>query len=440
MVHENISLTKAEGNKAHVLIGTIVAVGSIEEDTPDIGTANVDIDSHGLVENVPIFYHCEGDKAASAGGFKIGDRVLVLNNEPDISTESTKIVGYEDGLPKSCGWRFKLFRDDDTTIRDEAGNITTPSGTIITPQLLNRLRIHNSEMEDVCRIEGGEDLEDDFDEYWTLVDGIWFYEHESRGWSGTYNISTGYFTVNFKTGYEPVEGATYWVNFDCKHGIDTQYPYIYKYSEQYKEDGRISPGLYQANVPYWEVGDYFYEPVPIDLGAGTITCDEYTVFARQTDSPFNAYWRDNYARNRQLRSSVPYFVSYAVNKSSQSAKAWMLSLLDPCGDPLVCGNPYPRIPSIRYISSDGAFNKLQTEMGIWGELNTADSGWNPKPDSIEIAVERSLTVVNLTPHGSYSYDCDNDPEKNIPTTLDHIVVDHYWRNVFITFEFEGEPI
>lgn len=102
MVHENIALSKNKGNKAHVLIGTIVAIGSDAEDTPEIGTANVEIDGYDLVENVPIFYHCEDSEIASSGSFKVDDRVIVLNYASKINAGNMKIVGYEDGLPRYC--------------------------------------------------------------------------------------------------------------------------------------------------------------------------------------------------------------------------------------------------------------------------------------------------------------------------------------------------
>jgi hypothetical protein len=224
MVHENISLTKAEGNISHVLIGTIMAIGSDAEDTPEIGTANVAIDSYELVENVPIFYHCEDSEIVSTKHpFVQNDKVLIVNygSATSLSTENMKIVGYEDGLPRYCGWRFKLFRDDDTTIRDGAGNITKASGILLDLFQLKYIilyGLYSGSLDWWTALPGNYGWAA---QYWTYneEDGIWYYDdtdpdYPEWAWKGTYNPDTNWFTVE-QPDAQKSDDNLYWLSFEC---------------------------------------------------------------------------------------------------------------------------------------------------------------------------------------------------------------------------------
>lgn len=221
MAHETI---KTLNQAVHVLTGTIV---DIIDDVPIIGCCHVRLDKYPLpgeeIKNIPVFYHCQSSETidATSNPFIEDDRVLIVNYGSTISAEDMKIVGYEDGLPRSCGWRFKLYRDDDTTVRylaDEGehkkGDIKKASGLLLNSQQISYINIINSSGNCVGGIDSnapgswGED-------YWTLTNGIWYYDdsidYPDDAWTGSYTPETGYFTVNFTNTYIPISGDTYWI-------------------------------------------------------------------------------------------------------------------------------------------------------------------------------------------------------------------------------------
>lgn len=86
---------------ACVLTGTIIDVDY------DNDKADVNIDNLGQIDNVPIFYHCEGENAIEGGAaaFSVDDNVYILNKKGKVGpgASSLKIVGFVDGL-KGCGF------------------------------------------------------------------------------------------------------------------------------------------------------------------------------------------------------------------------------------------------------------------------------------------------------------------------------------------------
>lgn len=82
--------------------GTIISIDR------DAGTASVEIDGIGRENNVPIFYHCQGQQDTEGGhvAFNEEDAVLVLaENSRRGFSESYSVVGFQGGL-KSCNAYF----------------------------------------------------------------------------------------------------------------------------------------------------------------------------------------------------------------------------------------------------------------------------------------------------------------------------------------------
>lgn len=101
--HEKITYGMNEVKElfdASVLTGTIVSVDT------DNDKAHVNISGFGQINDVPIFYHCEGrnDTEGGAAAFSDGDNVYILNKEGKASpgVSDLQIVGFVDGL-KFCG-------------------------------------------------------------------------------------------------------------------------------------------------------------------------------------------------------------------------------------------------------------------------------------------------------------------------------------------------
>ena len=200
---------------ASVMTGTIISVYESDK-------ADVDISGLGLRSSVPIFYHCPGEDTVYGGAvaFEEGDSVYVLNKKGRLnpSASDLQIVGFVDG-PKSCGFRFKLTRGDETLITEDSG-------------LLSYINLYNSDDEAISITEPiytpvpatGED-----------TDGFW-----------SFNI--------LNSGDADPNG--YWVDYSCEDGILTQYPYRYKDSEKEEYDDLIPIGVYEDIVPYWKVSNY----------------------------------------------------------------------------------------------------------------------------------------------------------------------------------------
>jgi len=197
------------------LLDTAVATGTIISVDHNADTAVVDIAGIGVVSGVPIFYHCAGKEEVEGGAvaFLEGDSVYVLNKDGDLT-----ITGFVDGL-KSCSWKFKLFRDDDTTIRDGAGNITTPSGLPIDIYNLEAIQLwglYDGSIDFYSALPGNHGWSSS---YWVYNEGtgIWHYDdtdpdYPEWAWRGTYNPSTGYFTVEQ---VNPSDDKLYWPFFKC---------------------------------------------------------------------------------------------------------------------------------------------------------------------------------------------------------------------------------
>lgn len=99
--HEKITYGMNEVKElfdASVLTGTIVSVDT------DNDKAHVNISGFGQINDVPIFYHCEGknDTEGGATAFEEGDSVYVLNKKGRTSPGASdlQIVGFVGGLKK----------------------------------------------------------------------------------------------------------------------------------------------------------------------------------------------------------------------------------------------------------------------------------------------------------------------------------------------------
>ena len=153
----------------------------------------------------------------------------------------------EDNGGHSYDWRFRLYQDSDDTIRDGEGNITTPSGTLIDVDLLESIYIIDPDSNYV----GGIYNKIDYPQYWNLVKGIWYFDdgidYPGDAWTGSYNPSTGRFTLNFSSSYSHIMGTTYWILYEdnTEAGVASQYPYRYKSGD--KEVQRTVPKNFSRN-------------------------------------------------------------------------------------------------------------------------------------------------------------------------------------------------
>lgn len=112
MSYETIPIEMKDSGTTHVLTGIISDIKS------DLSEASVELDDHGLIENIPIFYHCEENEekiASKESGeelipFVIDDKVIVVNygDAEDLSASDMRIVGFEDGLPRKCSFYIDI--------------------------------------------------------------------------------------------------------------------------------------------------------------------------------------------------------------------------------------------------------------------------------------------------------------------------------------------
>lgn len=119
MAHETI---KISNQGVHVLEGSIARLYidlkgepdtadiSVVGEMPNAGCANIRF-NQGLIENVQFFYHCENSETANTTGlgFSAYDHVIVLNygSAEILDVNSMKIVGFVDGLPRTCSCDLK---------------------------------------------------------------------------------------------------------------------------------------------------------------------------------------------------------------------------------------------------------------------------------------------------------------------------------------------
>jgi len=136
--------------------------------------------------------------------FSVGDHVVVQFEGQ--SWDTPKVIGFVDN-PKPCGFMFKLTRGDGVAIDD------TNIGYIRVSDALGYEC--NTEM--------------------------------------NYDENTGYFSVTFLSGNDGKDEDGYWVYYMCvRDTIHTQYPYRYKWADQWKAADRIKPGVYEDIIPVWK--------------------------------------------------------------------------------------------------------------------------------------------------------------------------------------------
>jgi hypothetical protein len=123
MTHEVIEIESKDADRVHILAGTIVSTSD--------GMAEVDIDGYEIFADVPVFYHCPDSETADGMPFTENDRVLIVNSGDAVtlSVANMKVIGFEDGLPRSCQIRIRLYRGDGVEVTGwgpgGGGNILT---------------------------------------------------------------------------------------------------------------------------------------------------------------------------------------------------------------------------------------------------------------------------------------------------------------------------
>jgi len=253
-IHETIAYT---AGKLTELLDTTVLTGTIVSVDYVLDTARVNIGGTEY-SNVPIFYHCYGSEEVAGGSvaFAEGDSVYVLNKEGSLT-----ITGFVDGL-KSCGWKFKLYRDDDTTIRDGNGNIKTPSGLLIDIWSFNGIYLFDADTTygALPAVRGGGS------DYWTYNSetGIWTYDdsvdYPNNWWKGTYNTNTGYFTIETMT---ESPDKLYWAEYSTAEPTESVGPGIDEATSIYMIDNFIG-----VVIQLHSTGNSQTLQTPTDITAG----------------------------------------------------------------------------------------------------------------------------------------------------------------------------
>lgn len=327
MEYELIPIEAKAAGKSHVLMGTIV------DTRRDIKTfsqgndkwaikADVELDGYGLVEDIPVFYHCQFSKTAGRAAFEEGnaddlitegspfikdDRVVVLNDGEGegegegLSAENLKIVAYEDGLPRQCVFQFRITRDD---------------GEIIDESLLLHILIYLS-TDGGKELVGGTlgyhpDLYPDEEEFWVKEGDTWHYSRDE--YSGSYNTVTQIWTVPFIPGYDEKakHGKDFWAEFDCEKSVDCLYAdrevdsrgYIYVLDDFYQESQKIVSKFYEIVVPYYERLPLYVTPHP-----GCCGCEP---------SGYTFCWAGGGGYVKTIKSSIPYTVRFEAPRGTSS--------------------------------------------------------------------------------------------------------------------------
>lgn len=322
MTREVIEIESKNASRAHILTGIVTDIGD--------GVVDVDIDDHGVVSDIPVFYHCPDSETADGNPFSIDDRVIIVNSGGDVDVANMKVIGYEDGLPRECGFKIKLTRGDGTLITEDSG-------------LLTYIQLYNSDNIPLSITEliytpvpkTGED-----------VDGFW-----------SFNLSDS----------ADADENGYWVAYSCEDGIATQYPYRYKNDDKDKDEDLIDIGAYEDIIPYWNVteneGDerdyaYPYDPdnqycwddilgFPAGWGIASITSDfiregRYTLIDHSVASiKYTAL---------TVRSSIPYKVRYRGEPKTAFPNGfyWLFyangeDFIDPCSYKLITDNSTEKV-------------------------------------------------------------------------------------------------
>lgn len=417
--------TKAAG-KSHVLMGTIVDTRDCDIKTYAQGDdkwvirADVEIDEHGLFEDIPVFYHCQFSKTAGRAAFEEveegkeddlitegspfvkDDRVMVLNDgdSDSLSVENLKIVGYEDGLPRQCVFQFRITRDD---------------GTVIDESLLSYILIHqstDSSVEVIGSIHGYHPADDPEDAaFWVKEEDTWHYSREtSPGYltECSYNTITQIWTVPFVTwpDKEPKYGKDFWASFLCEGSVACMYVdreidsrgYIYIRDDFCQESHKIVSKFYEVVVPYYKLISTFRTPL-----AYPDECE---------DSWFWCWYASGGLQSVTIKSSIPYTIMFKAPAS------W--AILYPTGS--YWGN---WVENCLHYPPDCA--------ACQAEADTRGARWC-STDPYPIAIDESANVTATCSNGTVSNNLKTNriweeqvitPAKNIVQTDEHSIVLSY---------------
>lgn len=260
MTYEVIEIESNDADRVHVLTGTI---GEIYIDD-SVRTADVTIDDYGVVNKIPIFYHCQDSETATEGNpFIEGDEVIIVNSgdATTLSADNMKIIGFKDGLPRECGFQFKFTRGDGTLITEDSG-------------LLSYIQLYNSS-------------------------NILLLVTEP-----VYNTETEYWEFNLAD-LTDADKDGYWIDYKCEDGILTQYPYRYKSADKDQVEDLIPIGAYEDIIPYWKTEFSYVNIVPGSL----VTCPDAPYDPAHSGSGYFVMAPLlSWAKRYNVKSSVPYQV------------------------------------------------------------------------------------------------------------------------------------
>jgi len=179
--------------------------------TIDSATDTCTVNVAGSVLSALFFYHCTPDSEiredngaikGAAAGFSVGDEVVV---QVKYDYGETLVIAHVDGV-KRCGFQFKFTRGDGTPVDDT---------------MLYYIDVYTSSYIQVP------------------IDY-------------TYDPDTGYFSITFTDPDDADDPAGYWVAYNCTDGVYTQYPYNYKYDDQWQLTNLLKPGAYEDVIPYFK--------------------------------------------------------------------------------------------------------------------------------------------------------------------------------------------
>jgi len=270
--YETIPIEAKNASRTHVLTGTYVEAGAGDN------TANVTVDIYGLLADIPIFYHCPDSETADGNPFAADDRVLVTNSGEGAVAANMKVIGFEDGLPRNCGFQFKFTRGE-TTLITEADDLSLS------------ISVYNSDDVGV-----------------SITTPI-------------YNQTTEFWEFNIADvgDFDP-DG--YWIDYNCDDGLLTQYPFKYKEDDKDKTEDLIHVGTYEGDIPFWKVT----EPVSI---TGTLGCTGTgrgsTIWTNFIDdlaqiSGYVYIDGDIYTKTLKVEASIPYQVWWKLRNKEPRLK------------------------------------------------------------------------------------------------------------------------
>ena len=232
-----------------------------------------------------------------------------------------------------------------------------------------------------------------------------------QGSAKTYYPATNTWLIELIAPFDPDD--LYYVRYNTRAAepsdpitFDTQYPYRYKFADQFNPTDRIQPGVYSDNTPYylvtreWDLTPVKYNDIPIieipfifldcgDLPGPDQGCNQGPIWRPWLGPPYTPYtnlvmWASSDATELEweavIESSIPYNIRMssppAVNRS-YIAGVWRCNIPPGigCSGPGWCASTPGNAGTIQETVSDGLAANT---------YNTPPYGFAPYDDNVDI--------------------------------------------------------